>query len=40
MLEDVNDNAPVFHNDSYSVTISEGDYSVNNDIITTVSYLS
>ena len=38
-VEDVNDNAPRFMNDSYSATIPEGNYAARNEIIITVSPL-
>ena len=34
---DVNDNPPVFENDSYSVIVPERDYSSTSDVILTVS---
>ena len=37
MVLDVNDNAPVFLNDSYSATISEANYSTSNLLLATVS---
>lgn len=37
MVQDVNDNAPVFLNDSYSATIPEDNYSTSSLLLVTVS---